>query len=49
MRPTYYSFSLTKYILFSHELTASPLSGVVVLFSGLVFIGSYLYLSRKGN
>jgi Predicted membrane protein (DUF2178) len=35
-------------IIFDYELTASQLAGVVVMFSGLVFVATYLYLARKG-
>ena len=36
-------------IIFSYELTVSQLSGIVVLFSGLVFIFTYLYMSQTGS
>ena len=35
-------------ILFDYELPGSRVSAVVVLFSGFVFVASYLYLARKG-
>jgi len=36
-------------ILFNYELPGSQVTAVVVLISGFVFVGSYLYLARKGN
>jgi hypothetical protein len=36
-------------IVFDQELKGNYVTAIVVLFSGLVFISSYLYLSRKGE
>ena len=36
-------------ILSDHELEAHIITALVVIISGLVFAGSYLYLMRKGN
>jgi len=36
-------------ILFGHELEGHYVTAIVVLFSGLVFIASYLYLTQTGD
>jgi len=41
--------NLISEIIFSHELTGSQLTAVVVLVSGIVFIATYIYLAQKGS
>lgn len=40
---------LASGILFDYELTGHETSAVVVIISGVVFIGSYLILNKKGS